>query len=114
MHLPNRVAPFAPTGAVDFPRDLWPPVAISFDFWHTLVSEPDGLLAELRREAVLRALIEHDVEVEDGVLEAHLAAAQALQTEAWERGEHFELPRAAAQGRIVRHRPLCRGYPALR
>lgn len=72
-----------------------PPVAITFDFWHTLVSEPDGLLAELRRMAVLQALIEHDVEVEEDVLEAHLAAAQSLQTEAWERGEHFEPPRAA-------------------
>ena len=73
-----------------------PPAAVSFDFWHTLVSEPDGLLAKLRREAVLRALIEHDIEVEGEVLEAHLVAAQALQTEAWEQGEHFEPTWAAA------------------
>ena len=73
-----------------------PPAAISFDFWHTLVAEPGGLLAAMRREAVVRALIEHEVEVDEGVLDAHLAAAQALQSEAWQRGEHFEPTRAAA------------------
>jgi FMN phosphatase YigB (HAD superfamily) len=73
-----------------------PPAAISFDFWHTLVAEPGGLLASLRREAVLQALIEGQVEVEDDVLDAHLAATQALQAEAWGRGEHFEPTRAAA------------------
>ena len=73
-----------------------PAAAISFDFWHTLVVPPDGLLASQRREAVLAALIEHEVEVEEGVLDAHLAAAQALQAEAWGRGEHFEPERAAS------------------
>ncbi|HEX3238592.1 MAG TPA: HAD family hydrolase [Solirubrobacterales bacterium] len=73
-----------------------PPVAISFDFWHTLVAPPDGLLGSMRREAVVAALIEHEVEVDDDVLDAHLAAAQELQAEAWGRGEHFEPARAAA------------------
>ena len=72
-----------------------PPVAISFDFWHTLVAEPAGVMSALRREAVVRALLEHEVAVEDDVLEAHLAATQALQAEAWHRGEHFEPERAA-------------------
>jgi FMN phosphatase YigB (HAD superfamily) len=74
-----------------------PPTAISFDFWHTLVAEPDGLLALLRREAVLGALMQRGIEVEGEVLDAHLAQAQALQAEAWERGEHFEPMRAAAR-----------------
>ncbi len=73
-----------------------PPAAISFDFWHTLVAEPGGLLGSLRREAVVAALIEHEVGIADDVLDAHLAAAQALQAEAWGRGEHFEPARAAA------------------
>jgi FMN phosphatase YigB (HAD superfamily) len=73
-----------------------PPAAISFDFWHTLVVEPGGVMSALRREAVVRALLEHQVEVEEEVLEAHLAATQALQAEAWHRGEHFEPERAAA------------------
>jgi putative hydrolase of the HAD superfamily len=94
--------------------NLGSPAAISFDFWHTLVTEPGGLLAALRREAVVRALIEQEVDVDEDVLDAHLAAAQALQAESWERGEHFEPTRAAAhlanaiggleeegQGRIV-------------
>ncbi|MFN8217292.1 MAG: HAD family hydrolase [Solirubrobacterales bacterium] len=72
-----------------------PPAAISFDFWHTLVVEPGGVMAALRREAVVRALLEHEVEIEEDVLEAHLAATQALQAEAWHRGEHFEPERAA-------------------
>lgn len=72
-----------------------PPVAISFDFWHTLVAEPGGLLAAQRREAVLAALIEHEVDVDHEALDAHLAATQALQAEAWGRGEHFEPERAA-------------------
>jgi len=72
-----------------------PPVAISFDFWHTLVAEPGGLLAALRREAVVGALIEREVDVDEDALDAHLAAAQALQAEAWGRGEHFEPTRAA-------------------
>jgi FMN phosphatase YigB (HAD superfamily) len=74
-----------------------PPAAISFDFWHTLVAEPDGLLAVMRREAVMAALKEQGIEVEGDVLDAHLAQAQALQAEAWERGEHFEPMRAAIQ-----------------
>jgi putative hydrolase of the HAD superfamily len=73
-----------------------PPAAISFDFWHTLVAPPGGLLGSLRREAVVAALIEHEVEVEDGVLDAHLATVQELQAEAWGRGEHFEPALAAA------------------
>jgi len=73
-----------------------PPKAISFDFWHTLVAEPGGLLSALRREAVVRALLEHQVEVEEDVLDAHLAAAQALQAAAWGRGERFDPGRAAA------------------
>ena len=73
-----------------------PPAAISFDFWHTLVAEPAGVLGALRREAVVRALLEHEVEVEEDVLDAHLAATQALQAEAWNRGEHFEPERAAS------------------
>lgn len=72
-----------------------PPKAVSFDFWHTLVAEPGGVMSALRREAVVRALLEHEVEVEEEVLEAHLAATQALQAEAWHRGEHFEPERAA-------------------
>lgn len=74
---------------------LGPPLAISFDFWHTLVAEPAGVISALRREAVVRALLEHELEVEEDVLEAHLAATQALQAEAWHRGEHFEPERAA-------------------
>jgi putative hydrolase of the HAD superfamily len=74
-----------------------PPAAISFDFWHTLVAEPDGLLAELRRQAVAGALAAQKIEVERDVLDAYLAQAQALQAEAWGRGEHFEPMRAAVQ-----------------
>jgi putative hydrolase of the HAD superfamily len=36
------------------------------------------------------------VEVEESTLDAHLVAAEALQAEAWKRGEHFEPTRAAA------------------
>ncbi|MGV1048835.1 MAG: HAD family hydrolase [Solirubrobacterales bacterium] len=72
-----------------------PPAAISFDFWNTLVVEPGGVLSALRREAVVRTLIEHEVEVEEDVLDAHLAAARALQAQAWERGEGFEPARSA-------------------
>lgn len=79
-------------GAPALPR----PAAISFDFWHTLVAEPAGVLGALRREAVVRALLEHEVEVQAEVLDAHLAATQALQAEAWHRGEHFEPERAAS------------------
>lgn len=82
----------ADAGERPLPR---PPVAISFDFWHTLVAEPAGVMSALRREAVIRALLEHEVEVAGDVLEAHLKAAQALQAEAWHRGEHFEPERAA-------------------
>jgi FMN phosphatase YigB (HAD superfamily) len=74
-----------------------PPAAISFDFWHTLVAEPDGLLAALRREAVVEALMEQRVTVEGDILDTYLEQAQALQAEAWERGEHFEPMRAAVQ-----------------
>lgn len=73
-----------------------PPAAISFDFWHTLVAEPDGLLGRLRKEAVMHALIAHEVGVEEGLLDARLAAAQALQADAWIRGEHLGPPRVAA------------------
>lgn len=72
-----------------------PPTAISFDFWHTLVAEPGGLMAALRREAVVGVLSEHGVEVDGEALEAHLAKVQSLQAEAWGRGEHFEPMRAA-------------------
>lgn len=71
------------------------PAAISFDFWNTLAVEPGGLLSALRREAVLRTLIEHELEVEEDVLDAHLAAAQALQAAAWQRGRRFTPSRAA-------------------
>ena len=73
-----------------------PPVAISFDFWNTLVVEPGGKMSALRREAVVRTLIEHEVEVEDEVLDAHLAAASALQDAAWKQTEGFSPARAAA------------------
>lgn len=72
-----------------------PPAAISFDFWNTLVAEPGGMMSALRREAVLRTLIEHQVELEDDVLDAHLAAAQALQDAAWQRTEGFSPAHAA-------------------
>lgn len=72
-----------------------PPVAISFDFWHTLVAEPGGLMAELRRKAVIDALSKQEIKVDHGELEAHLERAQALQAEAWERGEHCEPMHAA-------------------
>lgn len=72
-----------------------PPAAISFDFWHTLVAEPVGLMAELRREAVIDALGKQRVRVDHGELEGHLERAHALQAEAWERGEHFEPMHAA-------------------
>jgi FMN phosphatase YigB (HAD superfamily) len=73
-----------------------PPAAISFDFWNTLVVEPGGKLSALRREAVVRVLLEHELELEDDVLDAHLAAAQALQNEAWVRTEGFAPALAAA------------------
>jgi len=73
------------------------PAAISFDFWHTLVAEPEGLLAALRREAVLEALVAGGVAVEEEVLDTRLAQAQALQAEHWRRGEHFDPPQAAIQ-----------------
>ena len=79
--------------AIDVPA---PPAAISFDFWHTLVAPPAGQFAALRREAVLGALSAGEFEVEADLLDAHLAATQALQAEAWGRGEHFEPARAAA------------------
>ncbi len=72
-----------------------PPVAISFDFWNTLVREPGGRMSALRREAVLRTLIEHEVEVSEDVLDAHLAAAQALQDAAWVAVEGFSPAHAA-------------------
>ncbi|HVO53341.1 MAG TPA: HAD family hydrolase [Solirubrobacterales bacterium] len=72
-----------------------PPAAISFDFWNTLVAEPGGKMAALRREAVIRVLLEHEVELEEGVLDAHLAAAQALQDAAWKRTEAFSPAQAA-------------------
>ncbi|MFN8217993.1 MAG: HAD family hydrolase [Solirubrobacterales bacterium] len=72
-----------------------PPAAISFDFWNTLVPEPKGMLSALRREAVLRTLLEHEIELEDGVLDAHLAAAQALHEAHWTRQEHFTAVDAA-------------------
>jgi HAD superfamily hydrolase (TIGR01549 family) len=73
-----------------------PPAAITFDFWHTLVAEPSGLLAELRSEAVVRALTECEINIDGDELDVHLAQAQALQAEAWGRREHFEPMRAAA------------------
>jgi FMN phosphatase YigB (HAD superfamily) len=73
-----------------------PPAAISFDFWNTLVAAPDGKMAGLRREAVLRALIEHEVVVDEVVLDAHLAAAQALQDAAWQQTEGFSPAHAAS------------------
>lgn len=73
-----------------------PPTAISFDFWNTLVVEPGGRMSALRREAVVRTLIEHEVEVEDEVLDAHLAAASALQDAAWRETRGFSPARAAA------------------
>lgn len=72
------------------------PAAISFDFWNTLVIEPGGKLAALRREAVVRILLEHEVEVEADVLDAHLAAGQALQDAAWQQTEGFSPALAAA------------------
>lgn len=75
--------------------NLAPPVAISFDFWNTLIAEPGGKMAALRREAVVRVLLEHDVAVEEDVLDAHLAAAQALQDAAWQRTEGFAPAHAA-------------------
>ena len=66
-----------------------PPTAISFDFWNTLVVEPGGRMSALRREAVVQALIEHEVELEGDALDAHLAAAAALQDAAWRRTESF-------------------------
>jgi putative hydrolase of the HAD superfamily len=72
------------------------PAAISFDFWHTLVAEPDGLLERLRKEAVIHALIAHQIEIEGGLLDARLAAAQALQADAWIRGEHLGPTHVAA------------------
>jgi len=75
--------------------DLARPAAICFDFWNTLVVEPGGMLSALRREAVVRTLLEHDVEVEEDVLDAHLAAAQALQAAAWQRGRRFTPSKAA-------------------
>jgi putative hydrolase of the HAD superfamily len=74
-----------------------PPAAISFDFWNTLVREPGGKMSALRREAVIRVLIEHEVELEDDVLDAHLAAAQALHTASWQRSEHL------GPARVARH-----------
>jgi putative hydrolase of the HAD superfamily len=82
----------SPDGAGAIPA---PPAAISFDFWNTLVAEPGGKMAALRREAVIRVLIEHEVELEDDVLDAHLAAAQALQDAAWQRTEGFSPAKAA-------------------
>lgn len=79
----------------DYMVNLAPPTAISFDFWHTLVAEPAGLLAAVRRESVMSALIEQKVKVTGDVLDIHLAQAQALQTESWEREEHFAPMRAA-------------------
>jgi FMN phosphatase YigB (HAD superfamily) len=72
------------------------PAAISFDFWNTLVAEPGGKMSGMRREAVLRTLLEHEVVVDEEVLDAHLAAAQALQNAAWHRTEGFSPARAAS------------------
>ena len=72
-----------------------PPLAVSFDFWNTLVRGPAGRLSELRREAVVAALAEHGVALEDHVLDGHLEAAWSLHVEAWEGGRGFH-PRDAA------------------
>jgi putative hydrolase of the HAD superfamily len=77
-------------------RPIPRPAAISFDFWNTLVAEPGGKMSGLRREAVLRALLEHEVVVDEEVLDAHLAAAQAMQDAAWQRAEGFSPARAAS------------------
>ncbi len=71
------------------------PAAISFDFWNTLVPEPGGRLSALRREAVVRTLLEHQIELEEHVLDAHLAAAQALHEAHWTKQQHFTAEDAA-------------------
>jgi FMN phosphatase YigB (HAD superfamily) len=72
-----------------------PPLAVSFDFWNTLVRGPAGRLAKLRRDAVAAALAEHGVALEDHVLDGHLEAAWSLHVDAWEGGRGFH-PRDAA------------------
>ncbi|HEX2392155.1 MAG TPA: HAD family hydrolase [Solirubrobacterales bacterium] len=71
------------------------PLAVSFDFWNTLVVGPQGLLSGMRREAVAATLAEHGVELAAGDLDRHLELAWSLHLEAWEGGRGFH-PREAA------------------
>lgn len=77
------------------------PVAITCDFWNTLVQPVEGVLSDLRSRAVAAVLRSHAWSVPDAVLEARLAAAGRLQTVAWEAGAAFapaDAARALADG----------------
>ena len=72
------------------------PRAVCFDYWNTLVAPAqEGLLAGMRREAVLRTLREHGVELAPETLDGHLEAAWSLHVEAWEGGRGFHPVEAA-------------------
>ncbi len=65
------------------------PLAVSFDYWNTLVAGPQGVLSGMRREAVLGALRADGVEVAAEALDGHLEAAWSLHVDAWEDGRSF-------------------------
>ncbi|MDX6604424.1 MAG: putative hydrolase of the superfamily [Solirubrobacterales bacterium] len=82
-----------------WPKYRGTPVAVTFDFWNTLVAEPGGRLSTLRRDAVGEILRAAAAEIDEKTLDRHLAAAGAVYQTAWEAGQSFH-PREAAEALV--------------
>lgn len=70
--------------------------ALTFDFWNTIASVPTGAMEAARRQAVAAACEAHGLEVEAGLLAAHLDEIGTNHHRSWSEGLHFH-PRQGAE-----------------
>jgi FMN phosphatase YigB (HAD superfamily) len=82
-----------------------PTLAVTFDFWNTLVVSPPSLLAGLRHAAVQGALASAGSSADAAALDGALSRAGLVHEDAWTAGRPF-VPRDAAEALLAALPPL--------
>lgn len=75
--------------------------AVTVDFWNTLVREPPGLLARMRRDAVVAAVAQLGAAISTAEIDTALSAASEAHSRAWSNGR-IHLPQDGAR-RFAEH-----------
>lgn len=96
---PGAGAPAGRRPASDAPLEAFaedPPVAVTFDFWNTLVRADKARTRAARMTAVLDVLARHDLPVDEAAVDAALTEAVRRFDEGWHANRQFSGEQGAA------------------